>query len=128
MTQPCDFRSLSIFIVENHGDTLQWTILYLEELGHVVTGVRTMTEALAALPRSGCEVLISDIGLPDGNGWELLERLPAPRPPYAVAMSGFGMNADRARSQAAGYRRHILKPIVPEDLDSVLEEASRTLP
>ena len=47
------------------------------------------------------------------------------RPIYAIAMSGFGMGEDQFRSQEAGFRRHLFKPIKPEELDAALEEATR---
>ena len=112
-------------MVENHFDTLKWLSLYLEEMGHVVASATCMKEALEALPAADCHVLISDIGLPDGDGWELLLGARLPRPVYAIAMSGFGMNADRLKSKAAGYRHHLLKPFVPRELDAALEEAAR---
>jgi two-component system CheB/CheR fusion protein len=121
-------RPLRIFVVENHPDTLTWLSRYLEGMGHEVQSARTVAEALAAIPKSGCEVLISDIGLPDGNGWELLRGLCPDShlcPIYAIAMSGFGMNSDRATSKAAGYRHHLLKPFDPDELDAALEEAAR---
>ena len=116
---------LRIFVVENHEDTLRWLSRYLEMLGHQVMPARTMREALEAIPGAQCDVLISDIGLPDGDGWELLRRLEARRPVYAIAMSGFGMTADRTKSLAAGYQAHILKPFEPEVLEAALAEAAR---
>lgn len=118
---------MRIFIVENHPDTLKYLRMYLETLGHAVASARTMTEALQALPEANADVLISDIGLPDGNGWDLLRDAHLPRPLYAIAMSGLGMNADRVRSQAAGYRHHLLKPFSPDALDGLLDEAAREL-
>jgi CheY-like chemotaxis protein len=114
---------MQILLVENHPDTLRWLTLYLEDLGHRVIGARTVTEARAALLAGHCDVLISDIGLPDGTGWELLEQAPLPRPPFAIAMSGFGMNADSARSQQAGFRHHLLKPFKTVELERLLAEA-----
>jgi CheY-like chemotaxis protein len=124
---PPGFSPLQIFVVENHPDTLKWLTLYLEQMGHAVRSARTLEEALATLPTSDSNVLISDIGLPDGDGWELLRRAQLMQPIFAIAMSGFGMNADRLKSQAAGYRYHMLKPFVPKDLDAMLEEAAREL-
>jgi two-component system CheB/CheR fusion protein len=112
-------------VVENHKDTLLWLTRYLEMMGHTVLSARTMREALEGLPKAGCDVLISDIGLPDGDGWELLRTVRLAHPVYAVAMSGFGMSSDRAKSVAAGYRHHILKPFDPSALDAILEEAAR---
>lgn len=122
-----DPPALRVFVVENHADTLKYLRMYLEQMGHVVDSAGTMAEALAALPGADADVLISDIGLPDGDGWELMRRMELPRPVYAIAMSGFGMNADHARSRAVGYRHHLLKPFTPEDLDAMLEEAAGEL-
>ena len=120
-------RPLRIFIVENHDDTRFLLGLLLEQLGHVVFSAATKAEALAAIPAAHCDMLISDIGLPDGNGWELLAQLGEQRPPYAIAMSGFGQLTDRQRSLAAGYRHHLLKPVEPNQLENLLEEAGREL-
>lgn len=113
-------KPLRIFVVENHAETLKWLGLFLEHLGHTVVTAATMREAINALPGAECDVLISDIGLPDGDGWELLRRVVLPKPIYAIAMSGFGMNADRTKSVAAGYRHHLLKPFVPHELEQIL--------
>jgi CheY-like chemotaxis protein len=115
---------LRIFVVENHPDTMQALGSYLEQMGHKVTRAASQTEALELLPATPCDVFISDIGLPDGNGWELMERADLPSSVYSVAMSGFGANADRLKSRAAGYRHHLLKPFNPEELDAILEEAA----
>ena len=121
-------RPLRIFVVENHPDTLKYLSLYLQTLGHTVISAQTMREALSALPAADCDVLISDIGLPDGDGWELLRQAKLRDSIYSIAMSGFGMNADRSRSEAAGYRRHLLKPFKTAELDQMLEEAAEELP
>ena len=117
-------RPLRIFIVENHEDTRFLLGLLLEQLGHTVFSATTLGDALDELPDAECDVLISDIGLPDGNGWELMARLGDEAPRYAVAMSGFGMASDRARSLAAGYRHHLLKPVEPTQLERLLDEAA----
>ena len=122
---PPSVSPLRIFVVENHADSLKYLVLYLETIGYTVLSATTMTEALANLPTAQCDVLISDVGLPDGDGWELLRTLQLPSPIYAIAMSGFGMNADRARSKEVGYRHHLLKPFVPTELENVLVEAAQ---
>jgi CheY-like chemotaxis protein len=119
--------SLKIFVVENHEDTRLSLTMLLEQLGHRVVSAATMAEALAALPAAGCDVLLSDIGLPDGDGWELLRRAGPGRPPYAVAMSGYGMAADREKSRAAGYRHHLVKPMALEPIEDLLAEAAEVL-
>jgi CheY-like chemotaxis protein len=116
---------LRIFIVENHPDTLKGLTMYLEQMEHTVLSARSMNEALDLLLDAQFDVLLCDIGLPDGDGWELLRRAKLPKSVYTIAMSGFGMNADRAKSKKAGFHQHLLKPFNPDDLDRLLEGAAR---
>jgi two-component system CheB/CheR fusion protein len=116
---------LCIFLVENHADTLLYLRRYLEQLGHRVETADTLRAALEKIPHTAIDLLISDIGLPDGDGWQLLEQLGPDLPFPAVAMSGCGANADRKRSRAAGYRHHLFKPFLPEELDPILAEAAQ---
>ena len=118
---------LRVFVVENHVDTREFLRFMLEELGHTVLVADTMAKALRDVPAANCDVLISDIGLPDGDGWELLGRLDLPRPIYAIAMSGFGMSSDRVRSKRAGFRHHLVKPMELEQLESILSSAAEEL-
>lgn len=116
--------ALTVLVVENHPDTLKYLRIYLEQLGHSVRTAQTMAEALEKLAEGDTDVMISDIGLPDGDGWELMRRARLPDTVYAIAMSGFGMGRDQSRSKEAGYRHHLLKPFTPDQLDQYLEEAS----
>ena len=118
---------LRVLLVENHADTREFLTLMLEELGHTVIVAESMGNALRVAARSGCDVLISDIGLPDGDGWELLNRLNLPRPMYAIAVSGYGTISDRKRSKAAGYRHHLVKPMELEQLESILHSVAAGL-
>lgn len=115
---------LRIFVVENHADTRKYLGLFLEMLGHTVRSARSMAEALAGWPEAHCQVLISDIGLADGDGCELLRRL-SPHPLFAIAMSGLGMNADRLRTREAGFRHYLAKPFEPDELEALLAEAAQ---
>lgn len=118
---------LRILVVENHADTRELLTSLLEGLGHTVVVAESMGKALRVAPRSKCDVLISDIGLPDGDGWELLGRLNLPRPMYAIAMSGYGMTSDRTRSKAAGYRHHLVKPMGIVQLEDILRDVAQDL-
>ncbi len=115
---------LRVLVVENHADTRDVLVSLLEGLGHTVVVAESMRNALRAAPDAHCDVLISDIGLPDGDGWELLGQLNLPRPMYAIAMSGYGMTADRSRSKAAGFRHHLVKPMGIEQLEGILNEVA----
>lgn len=119
-------RPLKIFIVENDTDSRNMLAMLLAGSGHEVQTASNMTDALRAIPASRCEVLISDIGLPDGNGWDLMALLQqkAWRPAYAIAMSGYGMGRDIERSKAAGYRQHLIKPMDIEQLERLLTDAA----
>jgi DNA-binding response OmpR family regulator len=123
MTSPS--RSLKILLVENHEDTLKYLSKYLEIQGHDVCGTRDMASAIKALSASKFDILISDIGLPDGDGWQLIRQLEAK--PFGIAMSGFGTQSDREKSLAAGYKHHLTKPFLPEDLDALLASAAAQL-
>ena len=120
-------RPLRVFIVEDHVDTLTAFSIYLEYLGHTVICARTLAEARDLWPQAPCDLLIADLRLPDGEGWALLEGLLSPPPSYPVVISALGRPEDRARSEAAGFRHHLLKPFKLADFDAVLEEAVRAL-
>ena len=70
-----EFLPLRIFVVEDDNDALAAIQIYLEQLGHIVFSAGSKAEALKKIPRANCQVLISDINLPDGNGWEILEEI-----------------------------------------------------
>jgi CheY-like chemotaxis protein len=117
-------KPLRILVVEDHSDTLEAVCLYLRYTGHEVLGARSKQEAVQAIRQVSCDVLISDIGLSDGNGWELIVELGDRRPRYAIAMSGFGTRADLERSLEAGFQRHLVKPVSLDKLAEVLAEAA----
>jgi CheY-like chemotaxis protein len=118
--------SLRVFLVENHEDTARYMRLYLEQLNYKVCIAADMTTALREIPNSDCDVLISDIGLPDGDGWQLMEHLGENRPKFAIAMSGYGTGNDQRRSRDVGYNHHLVKPFSPEALQTLLREATGT--
>jgi len=118
-------RPLRVFLVENHEDTVRYMQLYLEQLSYQVCAASDMATALREIPESCCDVLISDIGLPDGDGWLLMEKLGGHRPQFAIAMSGYGTVNDQRRSRAAGYDHHLVKPFAPDALVALLREASK---
>ncbi|MDN3922334.1 response regulator [Roseateles violae] len=127
MNAPAATRPLRILLVENHTDTRTTLTLLLAMLGHEVRSAVSVGDGLQALAEFAPDVLLSDIGLPDGDGWELLSQIKQPQPFYAVAMSGYGMRADRERSAMAGFKQHLVKPLAVEDIEKMLDEAAREL-
>ncbi len=113
---------MRIFLVENHPVTLACVRRHLERLGHEVETAETVADTLRKLPAKPRDLLIADVGLPDGDGCTLLESLGPACPPLAVTMSGFGSPADQARSRAAGFQEHLAKPFLPAELDRLLQQ------
>ena len=70
---------------------------------------RVMADVAAEQP--GIDVLISDLGLPDGSGYDLMAELSTGRPLKGIALSGFGMEHDLAESRRAGFAAHLTKPV-----------------
>lgn len=113
-----------VFIVEDNADARYLLVLLLEQAGYRTEAVSTCEQATEAFGASGSEILLSDVGLPDGSGRDLIRRLQAEgHHPYAIAMSGFGAPHDVAESLRAGFRRHLIKPVDADTLEQVLEAA-----
>ena len=74
--------------------------------------------------RDGFDVLVSDIGLPDGSGLDLVRLLSRDHPVRAIALSGYGTRDDIRRSRDAGFQCHLTKPIDPEELVEVIEQVA----
>ena len=117
-------RSLSILVVEDHHDTRRALEMFLQLLGHQTKLAADIKEALEmAAAGSRFDLLLSDLRLPDGNGWDLLGRLEGAgwRPKHAIAISGWGSEADLAKSKSAGFQAHLIKPLAPEALKMALD-------
>ena len=104
--------SLTILVVEDEPATLQLMGRLLRGLGHEVTMAETVAGALAAERNEDFNLIISDIGLSDGSGLELMRQITARRGAVpAIALTGYGMEDDIRRSQSAGFTAHMTKPI-----------------
>ncbi|HSI34397.1 MAG TPA: PAS domain S-box protein [Tepidisphaeraceae bacterium] len=119
-----DARALRILFVEDHAASLQVLTRLLKSLGHEVTAAQNVAEAVAALHGSEAafDLLLSDLGLPDGSGLDVLREAPPGRVRKAIALTGFGMDEDIRRSMEAGFVRHLVKPVHFEKLKGVLGE------
>ncbi len=117
-------RTLHILLVEDHLDTAAALRDLLSGLGHRVTVAHTVTDALAAASREPPELVVSDIGLPDGNGHELMRSLVQRFGLHGVAVSGYGSEEDRRRSLAAGFDSHLTKPFTAQQLCTAIAHAA----
>ena len=115
---------LNILLVEDHPDTAVALKAYLERAGHQVVTAATCQEALAHPALARTEVVLCDLNLPDGSGWELLPALRARiGPAYAVAITARRLAEDEARSRRAGFQAHLTKPFAPHQLAALLAGA-----
>jgi two-component system CheB/CheR fusion protein len=117
-------RPLRILLVEDHADAGDMLRQLLQVLGYEVVLVRNMSSAATAADCERFDVLISDLCLPDGSGYGLLESLrTGSSAPPAIALSGHGLAEDRERSRAAGFVEHLVKPVDARDLEQAIERA-----
>jgi CheY-like chemotaxis protein len=109
-----------ILLVEDDGDSLEVTRRLLERDGHVVATAMCLKTAIDSAGQ-GFDLLIADIGLPDGTGIDLIQHLKTAGPVKGIALSGYGMRADVESSRAAGFMEHLTKPIKFDDLRSAID-------
>jgi len=123
-------KGMRLLVVEDHLDTLHTLERLLVKNGYVVRTASSIAQALEITREYEYDVLVSDIGLPDGRGTDLMERLGengAPLPP-AIAMSGFGMENDLERSLEAGFSEHLTKPVEFLALHQAISRLAAQLP
>ena len=109
-----------LLLVEDHEPTLQVLTRLLVRAGHEVIVARTMAEALAAAAANTVDFVISDLGLPDGTGVELMSKLRERHGLIGIALSGYGMDEDIERSRQAGFVAHLIKPVDFHQLERTL--------
>jgi PAS domain S-box-containing protein len=120
--------SLRVLLVEDHSDTAQQLTRLLQRAGHEVTWAGSIREARELIAAAGDDakargfnILISDLGLPDGSGHDLMRDLASRHPIPAIALSGYGMKEDILDSMAAGFSRHITKPVDWQELKLAIQ-------
>jgi len=116
-------KAMTILLIEDHEDTVRYIKRFLDQLGHEVIVAADGASAVGVVNARHFDVILSDIGLPDGDGWSLMERIRGHTRAYAIAMSGFGAAGDVARSRSVGYHDHLTKPFTPDKLRETLERA-----
>ena len=117
-------KRLRILVVEDHGDTRQTLARLLSHFGHQIAVADSVESALRTFRSQQFDAIVSDIGLPDGTGYEIIKQAKQRYPVKAIALTGFGMDADLRRSKAAGFDFHLTKPVDFAELRTVLSEIS----
>lgn len=118
---------LRILLVEDHPESAIIIGKLLESKGHSVTKADSVAGALEACDAGAFDIILSDVGLPDGTGYEFMEQyrtLYGTKVP-SVALTGFGMDEDIAQSHKAGFNEHLTKPVNFQKLDHILAKLTR---
>ena len=114
-------RPPRLLVVDDHEDTCTGLKMILERRGYDITIAYTADQATEKARQEDFDLLISDIGLPDRSGYELMQEMRGRGVP-GIALSGFGMEHDVNRARAAGFSEHLTKPINFERLEEVIQQ------
>jgi len=115
-------RSLRLLLVDDHADTRRILSRLLGKCGHEVSTADSGQSALKLMETERFDALISDIGLPDSSGYELVREAKRRQPVQGIALSGFGMEEDVRRSLEAGFDYHLTKPVEFQELRTLLQK------
>ena len=111
---------LRILLVEDHNDTRIALAKLLCRQGYKVETAEDVASALNVAAHQEFDLLVSDIGLPDASGLDLMQELRRKRPIKGIALSGFGMESDATMSKASGFSEHLLKPVNFQELQAAI--------
>jgi CheY-like chemotaxis protein len=112
-----------VLVVDDNEDAAESLAALLRIFGHEVSVALDGEQALALAPEVKPEVVLLDLGMPRMDGREVARRMraaPWGSSPRIFALSGLGGDDDRARSREAGCDEHLVKPVSPESLQSIL--------
>jgi PAS domain S-box-containing protein len=115
---------LAILLIEDHVDTAEVMAQLIRGIGHDVTVVGRVDDALAATQSATYDLIVSDVGLPDGTGLDLIKAFREHSDVPAVALTGFGTDEDVRRCLAAGFTSHLTKPVNFNQLEQLIESAA----
>ena len=116
-------KSLRVLLVEDHEDTNRSLTKLLRRSGYYVKAAHSVQSALKLAANESFDALVSDIGLPDGSGIDLMQAINLKHQIFGIALTGFGMEEDVRRSHDVGFRHHLIKPIDLDRLDQLLQQS-----
>jgi PAS domain S-box-containing protein len=119
-----DSVSPRVLLIEDHEDTARVLDKNLQQMGHQVETCSTVATACQKLRERKFDVILSDIGLPDGSGIDFIKAAREICQTPAVALTGYGMAEDIDRCLQAGFEEHLTKPI---DIDRLQKALSKVL-
>jgi CheY-like chemotaxis protein len=115
-------KGLRILVVEDHADTLRVLARLLDHFGHKISVADSTQSALQFLQSNVFDVILADIGLPDGSGYEVVSQAKQKQAVKAVALTGFDREEDIRRGKEAGFDFHLSKPVDFHELRTVLSQ------
>jgi CheY-like chemotaxis protein len=115
---------IKVLLVEDHQDSRELLADLLGELNCDVKAASSIAAALQLAAAERFDVLLSDLGLPDGTGWDLMKQLRDRHAMKGIALSGYGTDEDQQRSHEAGFCDHVVKPVDPTRLMEVLQRVA----
>ena len=115
-------RQHRVLVVDDHPDTCTGMKMMLERRGYHITVAHSADQAVEKAQKEDFDLLISDIGLPDRSGYELMRELHESKGMRGIALSGFGMDNDVTKARAAGFSEHLTKPINFERLEAAIRQ------
>jgi len=113
-------RGLRLLVVEDHEATRTVLTRLLTRSGHLVTTAGTVQEALVSYAATHYDAVVSDLGLPDGSGLDLMREIQRQRPVPAIALTGYGRGEDLRLTREAGYFANLVKPVNVDQLKQLL--------
>ena len=120
-SEPALASHVQILFVEDHKDTARVLTRILQNAGFAVSHADTLAKARELAAGRRFDLVISDVGLPDGSGLDLMRHLRDSQGLSGIALSGFGTDDDVAASMAAGFAEHVTKPVDWERLRNAIE-------
>lgn len=117
-----DAHGISILLVEDHEDSAEVMKRLLSEKGYLVETCATVAEAIKLSRERSFHLLLSDIGLPDGTGIDLIRQVRQHSTIPAIALTGFGSDQDIVRYKEAGFDAHITKPVNFQKLEMFINQ------
>ena len=117
---PVEQRKLRVLVVEDHPSTLRALAKLLSAMGHEVDGATSVADGLRVAGEGRYDLLVSDLSLPDGTGYDLMRQLRSTLGLRGIALSGYGMEEDIARSREAGFAEHLVKPVDLQTLQAAI--------
>ncbi|MBD2037052.1 PAS domain S-box protein [Leptolyngbya sp. FACHB-321] len=116
---------MQVLVVDDEPDARDFITFMLEQNGAIVTSVPSASDALQAIAQTKPDVLISDIGMPEMDGYDLIRQIRSMvkgKQVLAIALTAYAGEVDRQQAIAAGFQEHVTKPVEPETLIQIIQQ------